>query len=104
MNSRRSRNQIGDAIEQLQGLRAKMTGRRREVFEKLVGIGTEKDIAKELGMRVNTVHSYTKTIYLILNVHSRQQLRELLKEMEFEPEGTGDNIFDEHDLKESIQA
>ena len=53
---------------------ATMSPRMRLVLEALLRGSSEKEIAGELAMNRNTLHSYVKDIYRRLDVHTRAEL------------------------------
>ena len=57
-----------------------LTDRERDVLELLARGYTQKSIADELGLALNSVRTYAKTLYLKLGVHSRQEVIELMNQ------------------------
>ncbi len=57
-----------------------LSEREREVFEELSQNRTPPEIAKHLNITVATVRTHTHRIYAKLDVHSRDQLVELVRE------------------------
>lgn len=57
-----------------------LTDRERDVLELLARGYTQKSIADELGLSLNSVRTYAKTLYLKLGVHSRQEVIELMNQ------------------------
>lgn len=55
-----------------------LTDRERDVLELLARGYTQKSIADELGLALNSVRTYAKTLYLKLGVHSRQEVIEFM--------------------------
>jgi DNA-binding CsgD family transcriptional regulator len=51
----------------------KLTPREREVLGALASGLSTKEVAAELGLTIETVRSYTKTIYATLDVHNRAE-------------------------------
>lgn len=67
-----------------------LTDRERDVLELLARGYTQKSIADELGLALNSVRTYAKTLYLKLGVHSRQEVIELMNQkMDNEPNRGG---------------
>lgn len=57
-----------------------LTDRERDVLELLARGYTQKSIADELGLALNSVRTYAKTLYLKLGVHSRQKVIEFMNQ------------------------
>ena len=57
-----------------------LTDRERDVLGLLARGYTQKSIADELGLALNSVRTYAKTLYLKLGVHSRQEVIELMNQ------------------------
>lgn len=57
--------------------RYNLNAREREIMELLVRGRTAKYIAEDLTLSINTVKSYTKSLYSKMNVHSKQELIDL---------------------------
>lgn len=60
-------------------LPAGLTGREREVVERLVEGHSEKQVAARLGLSLQTVHAHVKSIYRKLHVSSRSELLSRLR-------------------------
>ena len=54
--------------------RRSITDRQRVVLNQLLGGGSERAIARELGVSYHTVHAHAKAIYRSYGVHSRPEL------------------------------
>lgn len=72
----------------LQRIFGRLTPRQAEILYTLIFIGgTHAQIAAQVGCKVGTVRSHFRTIYYILNVHSKVEVvllvtRELLRDIE----------------------
>ncbi|OAI55645.1 hypothetical protein AYO47_02430 [Planctomyces sp. SCGC AG-212-M04] len=54
--------------------REELTEGRRRVYDLLIQGKSEKEVASELHLSQNTVHSHVQAIYGVFNVHTRAQL------------------------------
>ena len=59
-----------------------LTERESEVMELLARGYTQKRIAEELNLSINSVQTYAKTLYRKLDIHSRQELIDLAAQAE----------------------
>ncbi len=55
-----------------------LTRREREVMTLLAQGNTQKRVAEDLGLSLNSVQTYAKSLYRKLDIHSRQELIDLL--------------------------
>ena len=56
------------------GPQTDLTDAQRRVFDLLIKAKSEKEVAKELHLSQNTVHSHVQAIYAVFGVHTRAQL------------------------------
>ncbi len=63
-----------DAAQPSEADQPLLTGREQQVLEALLRGGSEKEVAAELGISRETVHSHVKSIYLAYGTRSRAEL------------------------------
>jgi DNA-binding NarL/FixJ family response regulator len=66
-----------------------LTDREVEIFEKLLRGESEKDIALDYMISVNTVKAHVRNIYKKLNIHNRREAHQWLYGLDGRETGTG---------------
>jgi DNA-binding CsgD family transcriptional regulator len=71
----------GDERASLLAKRDKLTEAQRRVYDLLIDGCSEKEIATQLHLSPNTVHSHIQAIYAIFDVHSKARLIALARQL-----------------------
>ncbi|MDR1422854.1 MAG: helix-turn-helix transcriptional regulator [Coriobacteriales bacterium] len=61
------------------GRTARLSAREQDIFEQLALGRSSESVAKRLSISPNTVHAHTQSIYAKLDIHSRQELVEIVE-------------------------
>jgi len=70
-----------DSRESLWAKRDKLTEAQRRVYDLLIDGSSEKEIAAQLHLSTNTVHSHIQAIFAIVGVHSKPKLIALARQL-----------------------